>query len=90
MPEEVVGNKLGESDWELLLKRIAEGRCTPFLGAGVCYGTLPLGSEIAAAWAKKEEFPLDDCSDLAKVAQDVTRLARNTPRMPRCRRARKT
>lgn len=64
MPE-----RLGEADWKLLLKRIEEGRCTPFLGAGACYGTLPLGSTIAEDWAKEEGFPLDDCTDLAKVAQ---------------------
>ena len=61
--------KLEERDWQLLLGRIKDGKCTPFLGAGACYGTLPLGDEIAANWAKEHEYPLDDCADLARVAQ---------------------
>jgi hypothetical protein len=61
--------RLKETDWMLLLGRIREGKCTPFLGAGACYGTLPLGSKIAEDWARKEEFPFEDCADLVKVAQ---------------------
>jgi hypothetical protein len=53
----------------LLLDRIKEGKCTPFLGAGASYGVLPLGSDIAQEWATAEGYPLDDNSDLASVAQ---------------------
>jgi hypothetical protein len=60
---------LNESDWNLLLRRIKKGKCTAFLGAGACYGVLPLGSEIARQWASKYNYPLDDTGDLAKVAQ---------------------
>lgn len=62
-------NKLNQSDWDLLLSRIKNGRCTPFLGAGVCAKVLPLSSEIAEEWARELGFPLDDCTDLAHVAQ---------------------
>ena len=62
-------NTLGETYWNLLLERIKDGECTPFLGAGACYGVLPLGSEIAERWAEAEGYPLDDCTDLARVAQ---------------------
>lgn len=62
-------DRLEEADWKLLLDRIKVGECTPFLGAGVCYGSLPLASKIAEDWAREEGFPLDDCADLAKVAQ---------------------
>lgn len=62
-------DRLKEADWTLLLGRIQEGKCTPFLGAGTCFGTLPLGREIAEDWASREGFPLEDCADLAKVAQ---------------------
>jgi len=55
--------------WKLLLERIKEGRCTPFLGAGARAGALPLGSEIAQEWAKKYNYPLEDSSDLARVAR---------------------
>jgi hypothetical protein len=63
-------DNLRETDWKLLLERIDRRECTPFLGAGACYGTLPLGSAIAQDWARSEAFPFDDQhSDLAKVAQ---------------------
>ena len=60
-----------ERDWEVLLERIAAGRCTPFLGAGAAYGTLPLGTEVASRWAERFRYPLDDSDDLAHVAQYV-------------------
>jgi hypothetical protein len=65
------GHALTEDDWELLLGRIQSGNCTPFLGAGACAGTLPLGSEIAQQWADQHAYPLEDGSDLARVAQFV-------------------
>jgi hypothetical protein len=60
---------LEERDWDLLLRRIKAGKCTPFLGAGACFGALPLGSEIAQEWAQEYHYPLEDSSDLARVAQ---------------------
>jgi hypothetical protein len=41
-----------DENWKILLGRIKAGKCTPFLGAGASYGTFPLGSDIAQAWAK--------------------------------------
>lgn len=64
-------DKLRAEDWDLLLERIRDGKCTPFLGAGACHNVLPLGSQIAEEWAKDEGFPLEDCSDLASVAQFI-------------------
>lgn len=63
--------RLSERDWEILLKRIKDGKCTPFLGAGVNFGILPLGSSIAEEWSKKYKYPLEDSSDLSRVAQFV-------------------
>ncbi len=60
---------LEERDWKLLLSRIKDGKCTPFLGAGACYGVLPLGGDIARKWAKKYSYPMEDCDDLVRVAQ---------------------
>jgi SIR2-like domain len=60
---------LREEDWQLLLGRIRNGKCTPFLGAGACAGTLPTGWEIAQRWTERFEFPLKDVQDLARVAQ---------------------
>lgn len=62
-------NTLEEKDWQLLLQRIMAGKCTPFLGAGACFGTLPLGADIARTWAQEHHYPLQDSSDLARVAQ---------------------
>ena len=58
-----------EQDWQLLLRRIESGNCTPFLGAGAAAGVLPVGSQIAEDWAALEGYPLDDRHDLARVAQ---------------------
>jgi hypothetical protein len=60
-----------EDNWKVLLTRIKEGKCTPFLGAGVNYGILPLGGQIAREWASDEQFPLRTQDDLASVAQFI-------------------
>ena len=60
---------LEDRDWELLLDRIEDRRCTPFLGAGACHGTLPMGSALARSWATEHAYPLEDRGDLARVAQ---------------------
>src|SRR5262249_12940235 len=60
---------LRREDWELLLHRIRQGRCLPFLGAGASVGALPLCSESAAAWSKEHSYPLADPHDLPRVSQ---------------------
>ena len=62
-------NTLQDRDWTLLLRRIRDGKCTPFLGAGACFGALPLGSDIARQWAQEFKYPLEDNGDLPRVAQ---------------------
>jgi hypothetical protein len=64
-----VPKTLAENDWNILLRRIADGKCTPFLGAGASYGSLPLGGEVAQEWARKEGYPFPDEHDLVRVAQ---------------------
>ena len=64
-----MSNTLEDKDWNLLLRRIKDGKCTPFIGAGACYGKIPLGNEISRDWASTHKYPLNDCSDLARVAQ---------------------
>ncbi len=56
-------------DWDLFLRGIKNGRCTPFIGAGACYPILPLGKEIARKWAEEYSFPLEDSHDLIRVSQ---------------------
>jgi len=60
---------LTDRDWQLLLRRISQGKCTPFLGAGACYGTLPMAADIASQWSSKYEYPMESHPDLARVAQ---------------------
>ncbi len=62
-------SSLTNRDWKLLMRRIRAGKCTPFLGAGASFGHLPLGGEIAKSWAEEFNYPLEDKSDLARVAQ---------------------
>src|SRR5688572_19522930 len=70
-----------ELDWDLLIRRIAAGRCTPFIGAGACHGTLPLGAQIASAWADRHGYPLRDSGDLARVAQFLA--VKKDPQFPK-------
>ena len=52
------------------MPRIREGKCTPFLGAGACDGSLPLAAAIASEWAEEYSYPLaEGRDDLARVAQ---------------------
>lgn len=60
--------RLQDRDWDLLMRRIRAGKCTPFLGAGAAQGVLPLGSEIARSWAREFGYPLEDAENLARVA----------------------
>jgi hypothetical protein len=66
-----IGDGLSEDDWRLLLTRIESGNCTPFLGAGMGAGMLPLGGDIAEDWAREFAYPLSDSRDLARVSQFV-------------------
>jgi hypothetical protein len=77
-----MANGLDDSGWEVLLGRIGDGKCTPFLGAGVNDDILPLGREIAEEWAEKYEYPLENCSDLVQVAQFLA-ISRNDPMFPK-------
>jgi SIR2-like domain len=60
--------ELQDSDWKRLLLRIKEKKCTPFLGAGASYGSLPLGADIAEELANRYNYPFSG-RDLASVAQ---------------------
>ncbi len=65
-----MADTIRDEDWDLLLDRIKNGQCTPFIGAGASYGTLPLGSEIAKRWADENKYPFKSSNtDLARVSQ---------------------
>jgi SIR2-like domain len=62
---------LTEDDWKMLLERIQNQKCTPFLGAESTGHLMPSRSAIAKRWAAEVDFPLEDSSDLARVAQFI-------------------
>jgi hypothetical protein len=41
--------QISSPHWDSIVRGIDSGLCVPFLGAGVNYGTLPMGSEVARA-----------------------------------------
>ena len=61
-----------EDHWEDLVDQLKHKKCTPFLGAGACSGTLPLAKDIAHEWAADYNYPLSDPWDLARVGQFVS------------------
>ena len=63
-----VTSELQQADWNRLLRRIQSGKCTPLLGAGACYGALPLGADLAQELAQRYDYPFPD-RDLVRVAQ---------------------
>lgn len=73
---------LSQTDWEVLITRIKDGRCTPFLGAGACYGILPLARDIALEWAERHGYPMEDIDDLGNVAQYVA-ITTSDPTFPK-------
>ena len=64
-------NTLEDRDWEVLLDAISNEECTPFLGAGACFGVLPNGTDLARELAEEYDYPLGKDDDLARVAQFV-------------------
>lgn len=61
--------RLEDKDWNGLLRQISKGRCTPFIGPEACTGLYPMKRERAQKWADEEDYPLEDRSELARVAQ---------------------
>jgi SIR2-like protein len=62
-------NGLDEKDWDKLLRHISKGKCTPFIGSDACAGLYPPKSDRAQKWSDEEDYPLDDRTELARVAQ---------------------
>jgi len=61
--------RIQDTDWEVLMKRIKDGRCTPFLGAGVYSEGPSLRSAVAKKWAADYNYPFADGADVARVAR---------------------
>jgi len=62
-----VPTMLEVKDWDILLKRIKNGKCTPFLGSGACSEKNLIISQIANEWAKEYDYPMEDSDDLTRV-----------------------
>jgi SIR2-like domain len=64
-------DKLNDKHWKLLLTRIKDKKCTPFIGAGACHGSIPVASEIARTLAAEANYPLSDVDNLSRVTQYI-------------------
>lgn len=69
-----------EFDWEGLLKRIRKFECTPIIGDEAFVPVRPSTVDIATLWAKEFNYPLGAASELARVAQFITRTASRNPK----------
>jgi hypothetical protein len=63
---------LSDQDWQRLASQLHDGKCTPFLGAGACHGSLKMAAELSRELAAEHEYPFEDNHDLAKVMRYVT------------------
>jgi hypothetical protein len=63
--------QLDEAVWRTLVDSVIEGKCTPFLGSGVAWPYLPTGKDLAIVLAREYEYPLNDPTNLARVAQYI-------------------
>ncbi len=52
-PAEETLQRLKDQDWEILLNRIEDKKCTPILGTETRSEVLNLRTEIAKEWAEK-------------------------------------
>ena len=65
---------LQDQDWKLILRRIEDEECVPFLGAGASFGgggdaSLPTAAQLSKALANACNYPGSDPEDLFRVAQ---------------------
>jgi SIR2-like domain len=76
---------LDDGDWDLLLERIADKKCTPIVGSGAVTGGPPKGVEtdkwtflypisatLAQEWATQFKYPLEDATRIERVAQFIS------------------
>jgi hypothetical protein len=61
---------LDDEKWKVLLRRIQNQRCTPFLGPETCFDfSVPSSSVLAEEWASEHNYPFEDRQNLPRVAQ---------------------
>ena len=59
-------------DWPVLIERLHQQRCTPFLGAAVSSHLFPEGNRLANQWIEEYDLPIPKNSRLDYVAQMVS------------------
>lgn len=64
-----VANTLQEKDWQMLLRNMMRGKCTPFIGCGVSPNARSFKASLAQTLAQEHHCVLVDPSDLAQVCQ---------------------
>lgn len=64
--------RLKESDWDILMRRIRDKKCTPILGTETRSEEFMIRSEIARTWAQEYDFPLASTVNLARVSRYVS------------------
>ncbi|MCC6930513.1 MAG: SIR2 family protein [Gemmatimonadaceae bacterium] len=74
-------NALDDDDWDTIVSRISNERCTPFLGAGMSAHRLPTGRALAQTLAEKHGYPFDDRDNLPRVAQYAAVIRNDIPRI---------
>jgi hypothetical protein len=61
--------ELSEDDWYYLIDQIKDKKCTPFIGPEICSKNFFTDKDIAQKWAKEYNYPLDEPSQLSRIAQ---------------------
>jgi hypothetical protein len=65
-----------QTQWDVLVRSIKAGECTPFLGAGVSVPALPTGGQLASDLTAKFDYPLRDVGNLPRVGQYIATTKR--------------
>ena len=78
----VMPTKLEDHDWNNLLRRIKDGKCTPVLGEDVHADTVPHYIKTARKWATESNYPVAGSEEnLARVSQFLS--VYNDPMYPK-------
>ena len=60
---------LSEDKWRRLLALMSAKKCTPIIGAGASWPTIPLAGQLGEQWALRHGYPLKNSWNLTAVAQ---------------------
>lgn len=64
--------RLKETDWDILIRRIKDRKCTPVLGTETRSEEFLIRSQIAQEWARQYDYPLPRAVNLARVARFIS------------------